>query len=804
MLKNYIKIALRNLAKNKLYSVLNIIGLSIGMVCTILLLLYVQDELVYDKHHPFAERTYRVAADINMMGQRYELAVAPAPLGKTFVTEFPEVVKFARFRSHGRQVINFGENNFKEMNAIFADNSVLEIFSIDLLMGDEKTALANPNTIIFSEKTAKKYFGDKNPIGEVIKIDNQYDYKVTGVFKEIPANTHFNFDVILSMESLEESREMIWLSNNFNTYIVLDKNADPAELEAKFPSFIKKYFSAQIEQVIGVPFDQLDPEKISAKFYLQPLTSIHLYSDLQVELDANGDIQYVYIFSIIAAFILIIAAINFVNISTARSAKRAKEVGIRKVLGSVKKELIGQFLTESLLTTVFAFVITLGALALVVPWFNELTGKELVINLFENPFLLILGMGMVITVGLLAGSYPAFILSSFTPVQVLSGKVKNATKNGNFRSGLVVFQFTIAIIMIISTIVVYNQLNFIQTKKLGFDKNHVVILNDAFLLGDNIKVMKNEMLKYPEVVNATISGYLPVPSDYNNSAIFLPGKQNEIVSVQQWRVDYDYISTMKIKIKKGRYFSKEFGNEEDKLIINEATARQFGFIEPLGKKIVRYVDKEGETKTYTIIGVVEDFHFESLRKSISPLIMFLEDSFGKISFRVEASDMPAFINKLRAKWNQLAPVQPFNYAFMDEAFNNVYFAEQRIGDVFAIFAGLAIFTGCLGLFSLSAFTAEEKTKEIGIRKVLGSTTSKIVFMLSYEFFKLIAISFVIATPIAFYVMHGWLQDYQYRSDLSVGIFVFAGLVVFSIAMITVSYHALKAANINLVKSLKYE
>jgi len=804
MIKNYLKIAFRSILKNKIFSFLNIVGLSIGIVCTILLFLFVQDELSYDTDHPFAERTYRVAAKFNMMGQKDEYAVAPAQLGKTFLSDFPEVENFVRFRSRGSQIVNYKNNSFKERNAIFADISVFEIFNIHLINGNKENALKEPNTIVLSKNTSEKYFGNSNPIGEILKIDNKYDYKVTGVYDEIAPNTHFKFDIIMSMESLEESRELVWLSNNFNTYIVLSKNADPNELEEKFPAFIKKYFSSQIEEVLGTPFDEIDKDQLSASLYLQPLTSIHLHSDLISELGPNSDIQYVYIFSIIAGFILLIAAINFINISTARSAKRAKEVGIRKVLGSQKKELIGQFLTESILTTLISLVIAIALIMLLLPAFNDLTGKQLILDFSKNVLLLPVILAIVFLVGILAGSYPAFILSSYRPVLVLSGKIKNASKSGNFRSGLVVFQFAIAIILIISTIVVYNQLNYIQNIKLGFDKNHVVILNDAFLLDQNTLDMKDAMLNYPEVESATVSSYLPVPYDYNSSSIYPEGKQNEMISVQHWKVDYNYIETMKINIIKGRNFSKQFGSDDQSVIINEATVKQFGLSEPLGSKFVRFINNENETTTMKVIGVVEDFHFESLRKNISPLIMYLGKSKGAISFRVNTADMSGFISKLKSKWNELAPGQPFNYSFLDEKFDNMYFAEQKVGDIFTIFATLAILTGCLGLFGLSAFSAEEKTKEIGIRKVLGSSSTLIVMMFSKEFVKLVAIAFIIASPIAYYLMNKWLMEFEYKTDLSLWIFLSAGFISLAIAVATVSYHALKAAYSNPIDSLRNE
>ncbi|MBI9072227.1 MAG: ABC transporter permease [Melioribacteraceae bacterium] len=804
MFSNYLKIALRNLLKHKVFSLVNILGLSVGITCTVLLSLYVQHELSYDHYHPKADRIYRVAASYALMGQAYELAVTPAPLANALLTEFSEVEEVARFRKRGAEVFRYMNQSFKEDESIYADASIFNVFKIDLIKGNTETALQSPNTIILNEKTARKYFGDENPIGKAIVVDNGDNFKVTGIFKEIPNNTHFQFDLILSITSLDESMEPYWFSNNFNTYIVLNKHANPKTVEAKFPALLEKYLGPEVEQLLGKPFSEMTDDEGHARFYLQPVTDIHLTSDLMSELGQNSDIKYVYIFSAIALFILIIAGINYMNISTAQSASRAKEVGVRKVLGSNKNQLIRQFLTESFLTVLISIIISVLLTELSMSHFNDLTNKVLSLNYFSNYFIAGLLFGIFTFVGIFSGVYPAFVISSFNPASVLSRKIIKGAKSGLLRNGLVILQFATSIIMIIATLVVLNQLNFIQNKKLGFNKDHVIILNEAYLLGDQVKSMKNSMLGYSAVESASISGFLPVPSNGNTSAVFPYGKKEKTVAVQQWQVDNDYIKTMGMEIVEGRDFSKEFGNENENIIINEAMVKQFGFKNPIGERIVHYTSHNNDSKANTVIGVVKDFHFESLRNNIAPLIMFFENNDGSIAFKVKSESLTEVIDLMKMNWKKFAPNQPFNYSFLDLRFDAMYRSEQRISRVFAVFSGLAIFLGCLGLFSLSAFSAERKTKEIGIRKVLGSSVLKIVYMLSKEFFAMIFISFLIAAPIAYYFMNKWLMDFAYRISLDIWVFIGTGLITYFIAMIAVSYNAVRAAFSNPVDSLRNE
>lgn len=807
MLQNFIKTALRNLLKRKGYSLINIAGLAIGMATCLLILMFVSDELSYDAYNEKADRIYRVAGSFRYGGRDIDIAVAPAPMAKVLMDEFPEVEDAVRFRQRGRYIFRYGENSYKETRVSYVDASFFNLFSIPLLRGDPETALTQPNTIILSRKTAQKYFGEQDPIGKTLRQNDRTDYMVTGVFEDIPDNSHFHFDILISMISLPESKNQIWLSQNFQTYILLHQGADPAAVDAKFDDLLVKYMGPQIKAFMGKSLEELAASgELGGEFFLQRLRDIHLHSDLIGEMEATSDVKYVYIFTAIALFILIIASINYMNLSTARSAGRAKEVGIRKVLGSFRSQLIRQFLTESMLLSLISLVLALGLLRLALPFFNGLTGKNLSMIDLGNTTMIVVLVLVALTVGILAGSYSAFFISAFRPVNVLKGSLKSAVKGGWFRNVLVVFQFAASTILIIGTFVVYSQLHYIQNKKLGYNKEQVLILSNAYLLGDQAETFKNEMLTYPQVVNATISDYLPIPSDRNQSAVLPEGERDSMkaTSMQNWIVDYDYIKTLGMKIIEGRDFSRDYSTDTKTTIINQETARQFGWDEPLGKRIGRVVSDKGDIELYQVIGVVEDFHYETLKDTIGPLVMFLGNSNGRISFRIETKDLAGTIGLLRNKWKEFLPNQPFEYHFLDERFADMYRSEQRIGKIFGVFAAFAIFIGCLGLFGLAAFTAEQRTKEIGIRKVLGASAPGIIRLLTREFVILVAVANVIAWPVAFLVMKGWLKDFSYRISLSFWVFVFAGLATLLIALLTVSFQAVKAAFADPADSLRYE
>ena len=807
MIKNYLKTAVRNYFKHKGYTFINILGLAIGMAACFLILLFVRNELSYDGYHQNSDRIYRVAMAARWGGRYFDIAVVPAATAKAMVTDFPEVEDAVRFRQRGDYIVQYTDKSFHEENIVFTDTTFFKLFSIPLLHGDADSALTEPYSIVLSRKAAQKYFRDEDPLGKTLKLNNRYDYKVTGVFEEIPDNTHFHFDILLSMESLEESRDPSWGSQNFQTYILLRQEADPSVLESKFPEMLEKYLWPQFAQILGTTVNEIQKSTdMWAKFYLQPLKSIHLHSDLLGELGPNNDIRYIYIFSAIAVFILIIASINFMNLSTARAAGRAKEVGLRKVLGSQRRQLIIQYLIESTFLSFISIIFAIGIVVLTLPAFNQLSGKSLEISalfLQGMPFYLIL---LAVLTGFLAGSYPSFFISAFHPIQVLKGKMKIGVKSGMMRNALVVFQFTASIILIIGTMVVFKQLRYIQNKNLGFNKEHVLILDNAYLLEKQAKTFKEKMKTYPQILNASISGYLPVPSNRSNDGIFPEGKRDDehSTSFQNWIVDYDYLETMGMKLVEGRFFSQEVATDDQAAVINQSVATQFSWPDPVGRRLGRMINQKGDIELYTVIGVIEDFHFESLRENIGPLVMFLGESRDNISFRLKTQEVSSVIGLLGQQWRQFLPNQPFEYSFLDERFEQMYQSEQKIGKIFTVFASLAIFIGCLGLFGLAAFTAEQRTKEIGIRKVLGATSPRIIRLLLKEFVILVGIANMIAWPVAYLVMNRWLADFAYRISPHILIFLFAGILTLVVALFTVSFQAVKAALADPVRSLRYE
>jgi putative ABC transport system permease protein len=814
MFRNYLIIALRNLSKHRFFTAINVFGLAIGIASCLLISLYVLFELSYDKHFENAERVYRVDSEILFNGNHHRLAVGPAPLAEALMNDFPEIESAVRFRSWGSRLIKSEKatENFKEQHVVFADNEILQVFPLKLLSGDAQNGLKEPKAVLISKSKADKYFPGQNAVGQTLILDNDQNYKITGVFPDFPEATHFRFDFILAMSGLDESKNDMWLSNNFNTYFLLRKGADPAAVEAKFKKMIETYVGPQVQQVFGEDFSMEHFESSGNRFVfsLMPLTRIHLHSDLTAELGANSDITYVYLFGAIALFILGIACINFMNLSTARSANRAREVGVRKVLGSLRGHLVKQFLTESILLSGIAFVISLGLVALALPYFNLLSARSLEVPYTDPRFIGLMLVAAVI-VGIVAGFYPSAFLSAFKPVNVLKGKLALGMKSGLVRSSLVVFQFMISIFLLIGTITVQKQLSFIQNKRLGFQKDQVIVLQDTHVLGTQTEAFKNEVLRESLISNASISGFLPVSGWGRNDSSFWPeGKQpsqENLTSMQYWTVDHDYVKTLGMTIKSGRDFSKDFPSDSSAIILNESAVRKFGFENPIGERISTFDFSAGEIDpsklvTYNIVGVVEDFHFESLRKNITPLGLLLGNANSSMSFRFESANAGEVISVLESKWKEVAPGQPFQYAFLDEAFGKMYSSEQRLGQIFGIFAGLAIIIACLGLFALTAFTAEQRTKEIGIRKVLGASVTSIVVLLSREFGKLIVIAFVLAAPLSWFAAKWWLQSYTYKAEVGLAVYVLAGVAAFMVAWLTMGYQSIRAALANPVNSLK--
>ncbi|MGI8600377.1 MAG: ABC transporter permease [Chitinophagaceae bacterium] len=811
MFKNYIKIAWRNLVKQKAFSILNITGLAIGLSCFLLIAVYVLDEISFDRYHEKADRIYRVNADIIFGAEEQRFPFTSDMMGATLKKDYPEVEEFARiYNSNGSKLVKKENAFITEERVAHADSTLFNVFTLPAIKGDTKTALNEPNTVVITESTAQKYFGTTDIIGKTLETNenNSTLYKITAVIKDIPKNSHFNFDFIFSMDNVNYSWGT-YTSHNFHTYLLLKTGTDVKGFDKKLDEYTINYVLPQVKTFLNIEsMEEFKKAGNKLQYSLIPVTDIHLKSDRQFEMSAGGNIQYVYIFSAVALFILLIACINFMNLTTARSANRAKEVGIRKVLGTDKKRLILQFLSESTLMAVISMILAVIIAFLVLPLFNEVSAKQMTIQSLFTPWIIPVLIFLPFLVGLLAGSYPAFYLSAFQPIQVLKGKMNMSAGGGGLRNVLVVFQFATSIILIIGTIVIYRQLNYIQTKNVGFNKGQVLIVDNAYTLGNNTDAFKNDMLNTPGVMMATYSSYLPVSkssrSDNTFSTESVMTSENGF-GMQVWRVDEQYIPTMEMEMKTGRNFSKDYPTDSNAVIINETAAKMLGGEDVIGRRIYTTTNFETDELTaYTIIGVVKNFHFESLKQNIGPLCMLLKRSTGIVSFKIAGNESGNILAKAEKTWKSTVPAMPFTYRFMDESFEDMYRAEQRVGKISLIFSVIAIFIGCLGLFGLAAFIAEQRTKEIGIRKVLGASVNGIVHLLSKDFLKLVLIAFVIAAPFAWWAMHKWLEDFAFRIDISWWIFLVAGLIALFIALFTVSFQAVKAAISNPVKNLRTE
>ena len=806
MLRNHLLIAWRNLTKYKFYSIINIAGLAFGLAAFLFILLYVKDEVSYDKYHPYADRTYRIDGEGKIGDQVIQTGNSGAPVGPTMKLDFPEVETYCRLLQRGNCFIKYENRHYSEDDIVFADSTFFQVFKVQMAQGDPAKALTQPNSIVMTETMAEKYFGIAEPMGNSVILNNQHEYKVTGIMNKMPTNSHINYDFLLSLNSLEESRAPEWGNMNFATYVVLQKGLDIAAFEKKMNRhLIDKYFGPEVEKYIGMPWAEFIRGGNAFDYNLFPMSNIHLYSDKDDELSANSDIKYVWIFSIIGLFILLIACINFMNLSTARSAIRAKEIGVRKVIGALRKDLIGQFLGESMLVSFLALFLAWSIVYSVFPYFNELSGKTFILEQIFTPAFILISFGLALTTGLLAGSYPAIFLSRFQPVKVLKGVFKIDNASPHFRNGLVVFQFLITVFLICGTLVVYQQLNFIQNKKLGYEREHLVMLHNVYPLREKTKIFKEKMLALPEVTDASISRFTPVSSSVNNSSFFLGETPdlNKAVLINNSRVDHDYIKTMGMEIVQGRDFSREMTTDDRAVLINERLASYFSG-DPIGPFISNYGDSPDSIEKFEVIGVIKDFNFESLRQNIEPLALFLGESRGYLTMRLQTENMPDFISILQSTWNEMAPAQPFTYSFMDERFDRMYHTEQRIGNIIGTFAFLAILIACIGLVGLSTFMAQQRTKEIGIRKVLGASTTGLVGLLSKDFLKLVGLALVLAIPVSWWALNQWLQGFAYRIEVGWPVFVLAGIIAIAIAFLTVSFQSIRAAIANPVESLRSE
>ncbi|MFT3678994.1 MAG: ABC transporter permease [Ferruginibacter sp.] len=807
MLRNYFKIAFRNLWKYKGFSAINITGLAIGIATCLIIALFVSNELGYDRFNKNADRIARVVFQGNVQGEKMKEAVVMAPVAPTFKKDFPEVEEATRIRHYGAPKLVYNNKDFRGDAFAFVDSNFFRVFSFSFIAGDAATALNEPNSVVITNTIAKKYFGNNNAVGKVISFKDGRNAacKVTAVVDDMPANSHFHFDLFASLSSLPEAREFNWMSSNFFTYLLLKNKNDYTKLEAKLPGMVEKYIGPQMADGTGMSLEAFRKAGNDISFHLQRLTDIHLYSDIPNDLGAPGDVKYVYIFGAIAIFMLLIACINFMNLSTAGASNRSREVGIRKVLGSMKLELVRQFLTESVVIAAIALILSIGLIFLALPWFNEITGQQLTLSFKDHPFLVPGLLLIVVITGILAGSYPAFYLSSFKPVSVLKGKFVAGKKTISLRSGLVVFQFFISIVLIVGTTVVYKQLSYIQGKNVGYNKDNVLVVSDTWQLGKNQDAFRQQLLANPGIAAVSGSRYVPAGTSDNNNFFVTPGDEStQMVKTLRYEVDENYISVLGIQLVKGRNFSTQFGMDSASVILNETAANALGWKDNAVGRVISRTSKRGEKEHYNVIGVVKDFHFRSLHERISPLVMVMAPSQDNFIVKLKTKDAAGMIASLKKEWNKFGPEEPLNYSFLDDRYNNTYKAEQKIGLIMGIFAGLTIFVACLGLFGLAKFATVQRTKEIGIRKVLGASVAQVSAMLSKEFVKLVVIACVIAFPLSYWAMNKWLEDFAYRIDISWFVFVFAGIVSLLIALFTVSFQTVRAALVNPVKSLRTE
>ncbi|MBI1343811.1 MAG: FtsX-like permease family protein [Terrimonas sp.] len=811
MIQNYLKVAFRNLKKNFGYSAINIIGLAIGLATCILITLYVKDELSYDRFFKNADRIYRINSDLRFGGGDLHMTQTSDMMGELLKKDYPQVEEYTRiYTSNGDKLIKKGNDFIDETHVAHVDSTFFTVFSLPAIEGDIRTALNEPNSVVLTESAALKYFGTQQVLGKqiTVKEDNQEKpYKITAVIRDIPDNSHMNFNFLFSMKNVDYQWGQL-TSHNFHTYLLFKPGTDYKAFEKNFDTYLDKYVLPYAQQFIEVKsMDELRKAGNYLRYSLMPLTDIHLHSDYSYEITPSGNIQYIYIFSAVALFILVLACINFMNLSTARSARRAREVGIRKVLGTERKTLIVQFLIESTLTAFIALLFSLLIAYLVLPIFNDIAAKSLslksLLALHLLPFLLLLPF----VVGILAGSYPALFLSGFKPIVVLKGNANTGFKKSNLRNVLVVFQFATSIVLIIGTIIVYSQLQYIRNKKIGFNKDQVLIIDRAYALNKNIDAFKTEVLSLPGVTSGTISSYLPVSNSSRSDNTYSKEAVMDVkngIDMQTWFVDDDYIKTMGMEMAEGRNFSKEYGSDSSAILITATTAKLLGYEHAVGKFIYAPVNDGNTLVPLRVIGVIKDFHFESLRQKLGPLCMRLGRSTGLVSFKVSPSNIKSLIAKVEGKWKAMAPGMPFSYRFMSDSFNDMYRSEQRAGTLAMSFSVLAILIACLGLLGLITYMAEQRNKEIGIRKVLGASVSNVVLMLSKDFLVLVIIASVIAFPVAWWAMHKWLLDFEYRVGISVWVFVIAAFTAVAIALLTVSYQAIRAAIANPVNALRTE
>jgi putative ABC transport system permease protein len=808
MLKNFFKTALRNLMKHKLISFINLFGLAVGLTCCLLILAFILNELSYDKYNANADRIYRVTRDFNNQDGIVSLklsTIAPA-FGPYLLNDFPDIQKMTRLYGNGITPIRYREKLFNEPDVYFADENLFDVFTQKMVAGNPKTALADPFSIMLTEEMAKKYFGNDDPINKMLRFNNQFNLKVTGIYKGFPLNSHIHPNILISFNTLNDTAvygaehlRTSWGNNSFFTYLLMPEKYPVKNMIAQFPAFVDRHMPHG-------NYNGRDPSKFT-KLNLQKLTDIHLRSHTDYEAEPNGDINRVYIFASIALFILLIACINYMNLSTARSALRAREIGIRKVIGARKKELIFQFLSESVIicwvALIIAILLTWGTL----PWLNKISGQQIFISSLLKWQIIVPLLLTPFVVGILSGIYPALFMSSFQPIKTLKGLFK--TNGGiSFRKVLVVAQFAISIVLIITTAVVFQQLDYMQKKSLGFDKDRMLIISYSTDVNKQYDALRTELLKNSSFKNVARSSRIPSGRLLDNMGAYtLSGDSMQPTStdIKYIAVDYDFIPTYNIPLLAGRNFSREYGTDTASFVLNESAIKALGWktVQNAVGKDFKYGPQKGH-----VVGVVSDFHFESMHQQIVPLIMVMQPEsyapFNNASIKIAGNNISPALDHLERTWRKILPETPYQFNFLDERFDKLYQSEQKQGTIFVVFACIAIFIASLGLFGLSAFAITQRFKEIGVRKVLGANVAGIVALLSKDFLKLVMIAAIIAFPVAWFAMHNWLKDFAYRISIQWWVFVLAGILAALIALVTVSFQAIKAATANPVKSLRTE
>lgn len=806
MWKNYFKIALRNLNKNKAYSFINIIGLAIGIATSILIFLFIQYEFSFDKFYKNADRIFRIGVDGRVGNTEIHQLGTPAPMPAAMYKELPEVDKVTRVFDLNESRIQIENENYFEDDIFFVDSTFFEMFTLNILDGQKQNLLTQPSTAVITKKFSEKYFRDKDPLNKIVKIhfrDTVFSPKIIAVVENIPGNSHFHSDIFVSLTTTPRwiYANEAWFWNMFATYIMLKDNVDYHQLEAKFPDFIRR------NHLGGATEEQLEEMRKKGdkwEYFLQPLPSIHLNSNLNGEFEANGNENYVRIFILIAFFILVIASINFMNLSTAKSASRAKEVGVRKVVGATKASLVKQFLVESVVICSIALLLGMVLIETILPYYRTFINKPIEINYFDNYLVIPSLIGLALIVGLLSGIYPGVVLSKYRPIVVLKGSIVTGNKNSWFRNLLVIFQFSIAIALIIGTIIISQQVKLVQNKNLGFDKEQVLVIKNAEILGNKLDVFKNELLNNSSMQYVTISNSLP-GYDFSNRG-FGCKELDEQFTLNLTHCDYDYLKTLNLEMAQGRFFSKDHKTDSSGIVINEAAAELLGFDDPIGHAIN---SGNSEQDNIQIIGVVKNFHYESMHTKIRPQGILLYNGIfpsrpDLVVCKISTNNLTETLDFVENVWNKHASILPFTYSFLDTDYDALYDNEEQTKVLFSIFSILAIFIACLGILGLASFIAQQKTKEIGIRKVHGARIENIFILLSKQFTKWVLLANVIAWPLAWYFMNNWLQNFVYRTDILWWFFVVAGLIALLISLFTVSFQSIHKANMNPVDALRYE